>query len=359
MYSILAVDDREIFLTELKRFKLWGDKSGFDIVSIAQNGREALTLLKENSYDLVLTDIRMPIIDGLQLLREIQKENLCSCVVILSEYREFNYARQGIVFGAFDYLVKPVTENKILELLNRIKIFLDNKENNSNSIDLNFLYSEYDEKQIIKYLLDGDGNAVKLWVATIEKLYLFFYDNIIKADMIMKKIYSNIIEGVYKNFQWLNKYIHRDFFEIMDYIHEGNENASMEFYTRKLKYLLDFLKKVSIKTSDGMINNICDYILNNIDSDLKLKFIAKEFYVNSTYLSNTFAIKTSIGFRDYITIVKMARAEYLFVNTKLKNYEVAHKLGFRDINYFSKLFKRYYGKNPSQYKGSVVQEYQI
>ena len=365
MYSILAVDDREIFLIELKRLKVWGDKSGFSIIDTASNGKEALELLEKKSYDLILTDIRMPVIDGLQLLREIQKEKLCSCVVILSEYKDFNYARQGIVFGAFDYLVKPVTEEKMLELLKRIKIFLDNRENalldkgRDNNIDSGLLYSKYDEKQIIKNLINKEDNTIELWKTIIKKLYFVANDNIIKADIIMKEIYINIIRSIYKHFEWLKNYIHKDFFEIMDYIYEGNENASMEFYTRKLKYLLDFLRKFHIKSSNETITKICDYILNNVDSNLKLKDIAKEFYVNNTYLSKTFATKAGIGFNEYITMVKMARAEYLFINTNLKTYEVGYQLGYHDMNYFSKLFKKYYGKSPLQYRCTVVQDYQI
>lgn len=212
---------------------------------------------------------------------------------------------------------------------------------------------------IIIHLINKEDNTIELWKTIIKKLYFVANDNIIKADIIMKEMYINIIRSIYKHFEWLKNYIHKDFFEIMDYIYEGNENASMEFYTRKLKYLLDFLRKFHIKSSNETITKICDYILNNVDSNLKLKDIAKEFYVNNTYLSKTFATKAGIGFNEYITMVKMARAEYLFINTNLKTYEVGYQLGYHDMNYFSKLFKKYYGKSPLQYRCTVVQDYQI
>ncbi len=124
MYRVLMVDDRDIFLIELKRLKVWGDISGFEVAGKANNGRQAIEMLKSSSYDMVLTDIRMPVIDGLQLLRKINQEGLCSCVVLLSEYSEFNYARQGIVLGAFDYLVKPPSQESLLELFKRARRFL-------------------------------------------------------------------------------------------------------------------------------------------------------------------------------------------------------------------------------------------
>ena len=69
------------------------------------------------------------------------------------------------------------------------------------------------------------------------------------------------------------------------------------------------LKKFHLGTSDELIKDICEYILNNSNSNLKLKAIAEKFYINNTYLSNTFANKTGIGFNEYVTSVKMARAK--------------------------------------------------
>lgn len=360
MYKVLVADDREIFLIELKRLKVWGEKSGFEIIDTASNGEEALELLNKNSYDLVLTDIRMPVVDGLQLLREIQKDKLCPSVVFLSEYSEFNYARQGIVLGAFDYIVKPASEETMLVLLKRIKAFLDNIYNNQHyslngtiETDSEWVYPTSDEKQIINCLINKEENAIKIFRVTTENIYNVLSDNIIKADIIIKKMYHNIISAVYDNFNWLNSYIDIQFFETMDYIHDENMNNFMEFYCGKITYLLNFLTKFYIETPDELIKNICEYILNNSNSDLKLKVIAEKFYINNTYLSNTFAMKTGIHFNDYATKVKMARARYLLINTKLKTYEVGYQIGYHDINYFSKLFKKYYGKNPSEYRNIV------
>lgn len=364
------VDDREIFLTELKRLKLWGRKSEFKIIDTALNGKQALELLYKNSYDLVLTDIRMPVIDGLQLLREIKKDKLCPCVVILSEYSEFTYARQGIIFGAFDYLVKPVTEETMTALLKRTKVFLDNSRNEKNKI-LNsiksgmedkheWIYPIADEKKIISYLVNKEACAIKVFSMTTENIYKALSDDIIKADIITKKMYHNIIEGVYDNFDWLKDFIEIKFFETIDYIKDESSSDFIEFYCRKLTYLLNFFKKFYLETSDNLIKDICEHILINHNSDLKLKSIAEKFYINNSYLSNAFSVKTGMRFNDYVTIVKMARARYLLVNTQLKTYEIGYELGYHDINYFSKLFKRYYGENPSEYRNGLKgEDYQI
>ena len=372
MYKILAVDDRKIFITELKRLKIWGDKFGFQIIDSASNGKEALELLTRKSYDVIFTDIRMPVIDGLQLIREVKKMGSCNCVVIFSEYSEFNYARQGIILGAFDYILKPPDEKTMIKLFERIKLFFNesnNYEKKYNQLfqdpinkNLDVIYPEFDEKQIIRSLINVDYNAVNLMQTTIENLYKVFKNNdnsIINSDILIKKLYHNVISSVYENFKWLNNYIDSDYFERMDYLNDRDTDTVIEFYCGKITKLLNFLKKLIIKSPDELIKNISNYILFNSDSDLKLKVISEKFYVNNTYLSNTFANKAGIRFNEYTTKIKMIRAHYLLVNTNMKTYEIGNKIGYHDINYFSKLFKKYYGQTPSEYRNMENYDYQI
>ncbi|HWQ40680.1 MAG TPA: helix-turn-helix domain-containing protein, partial [Desulfosporosinus sp.] len=169
----------------------------------------------------------------------------------------------------------------------------------------------------------------------------------------------NIIASVYDKFGWLGNFIDIHFFESVDFIHEGKPDTFMNFYCRKITFLLDVLKKFQPNITDDSIRTICEYILNNSEEDLKLKVIAEKFYLNNTYLSNTFAAKAHIHFNNYVTMVKMARAEYLFINTTLKTYEVGYRIGYHDINYFSKLFKKQHGKSPAEYRSTTYDNYQI
>lgn len=363
MYKTLIVDDRDIFLIEMERLKVWGDVSGFVIAGKAGNGSQAIDLLKKTTYDLVLTDIRMPIVDGLQLLREIKKDKLCSCVVIISEYSEFNYARQGIVLGAFDYLVKPATEESMLQLLQRAKAFL--KETQDQNLTTGFdskvdwIYPAAEEKNIIHYIKNRDFTGVQIFSTTVENLYQALPDNIIKADIIIKKLYHNIISAAYEEFKWLGNFISINFFEEVDFLHEGNSDTFKDFYIRKIKYLIKFILKYRPDTQDENIRNICEYILNNPEGDIKLKVIAEKFFINNAYLSNSFPAKTGIHFNDYVTMVKLTRAEYLFKNTNLKTYEIGFQVGYRDLNYFMKQFKKVYGLSPTEFRNTDCSDYQI
>ncbi len=364
MYKALIVDDREIFLLEMERLKVWGEISGFEIAGKANNGSQAIDLLKKNKYDLVLTDIRMPIIDGLQLLREIKKDNLCPCVVIISEYSEFNYARQGIVLGAFDYLVKPASEESLLQVLKRAVSYLQENQNHRlhsalDSDNSDWVYPTAEEKSIFNYIKNKDSSAVQLFSNTVDNLYLALSDNIIKADIIIKKLYHNVIKAVYEEFKWLSNFIGINYFEEVDFLHEGKTDTFKEFYLRKINHLIRFIVKFQPDTQDENIRNICDYILNNPETDLKLKVIAEKFFINNTYLSNSFPAKTGIHFNDYVTMVKLTRAEYLIKSTNLKTYEIGYQIGYRDLNYFMKQFKKLYGLSPSELRNTDYSDYQI
>lgn len=366
MFKVLIVDDRDIFLLDLKRMNVWGELSGFEITGTAGNGQCALDLLHENVCDLVLTDIRMPIIDGIQLLREIKKDGLCPCVVLLSEYSEFNYARQGIILGAFDYLVKPATEESLLELLKHARGYLESLNDHGapfsqQSIDEHFdwIYPSAEENMIINYFRNRNDSVNALFHTTINNIYYVMADNLIKAEIVVKKLYGNIVDAVYRHYQWLDNFVDIHDFENVDYIHEGAENSGRDFYCRKIEFLMSLIKKYQPYVADPTISDIIDYILGNFESDIKLKTVAEKFYINNTYLSNTFAAKAGIKYNDYVTLVKLGRAKYLLTNTTLKTYEIGYQLGYHDINYFSKLFKKYYGQSPTEWRNTDYIDFQI
>lgn len=129
MYKILLVEDDIALLYMYSRMKAW-ENNGFVIKAQAENGKQALEILKKESFDLIITDIRMPFIDGLGLLKEIRNQNCNTSVILISSYDEFEYAREGLVLGAFDYIVKPFDEEKLSKVLKRaLKTLQDGDKN--------------------------------------------------------------------------------------------------------------------------------------------------------------------------------------------------------------------------------------
>lgn len=128
MYKVLLVEDDTALRFIYSKMKTWSE-CGFEISAEATNGKQALEILESQSFDLIFTDIRMPFVDGIEMLRKLSEKGNTIPVVFASSYDEFEYARQGLILGAFDYLLKPVEQKKLAEVLSRAKERIDEINN--------------------------------------------------------------------------------------------------------------------------------------------------------------------------------------------------------------------------------------
>lgn len=120
MLKIFLAEDEVVVRETIKRMIPW-EEFGFELVGEAADGEMALPLLIRQQPDLLITDIKMPFMDGLTLARLAKKEIPGLKVVILSGYDDFNYAKQAIGIGVEDYLLKPITKNALIERLSEIR----------------------------------------------------------------------------------------------------------------------------------------------------------------------------------------------------------------------------------------------
>ena len=120
MLKIFLAEDEVIVRETIKRMIPW-ENLGFELVGEAADGEMALPLLIRQQPDLLITDIKMPFMDGLTLARLAKKEVPGLKIVILSGYDDFNYAKQAINIGVEDYLLKPITKNALIERLTEIR----------------------------------------------------------------------------------------------------------------------------------------------------------------------------------------------------------------------------------------------
>ena len=120
MLKIFLAEDEVVVRETIKRMIPW-EELGFELVGEAADGEMALPLLIRQQPDLLITDIKMPFMDGLTLARLAKKEIPGLKVVILSGYDDFNYAKQAIGIGVEDYLLNPITKNALIERLSEIR----------------------------------------------------------------------------------------------------------------------------------------------------------------------------------------------------------------------------------------------
>lgn len=352
MYQTLLVDDRAIFILELKRLHVWEEKTGFQIAGEAQNGAMALAMLKKCHYDLVITDIRMPKMDGIELLQEIKRQRLCHCVVLLSEYSDFDYVREGLVYGAFDYLLKPADKRSVSDLLERAAIYLsslpvdgDEREALGIMAEASQIYPSEEEKNILALIgLENARIPCFFKSASEEILLLHGTDDLLVAALI-RRLYLNIVYAFFNHYAWLKLY--HDSSGLHQKLISKTGEESLLVCTDTLEKLVAFVGELLPAGAQNMLGEICGYILANPEEDINLSAIANKFFINHTYLSNIFRQKIGLGFNNYVTRIRMARARYLLLHSSMKIYEISGSLGYKDVDYFNRLFKKCNGNTPT------------
>jgi YesN/AraC family two-component response regulator len=177
MYTTLIVDDEQLMRQYLET-NLSLICSDFCVTGIACDGLEAVDLIKKQSFDLVITDIKMPEMDGLNLAKYIFDSELSTKVIIISGYNEFEYARIALKYGVSDYLLKPLSDPSISETLTKIKTALDldaarkNSMANHNTYDS---YSDYEVKAaLLSAIINGNNNTIQLLYRTLQSRNISF-----------------------------------------------------------------------------------------------------------------------------------------------------------------------------------------
>lgn len=159
MYDLIIVDDEENVREILKK-NINQSQTGFRVVGTAEDGEEALKLVKERKPNVVITDICMPGLSGLDLIKEIQKFVPDIKTVVISGYDEFSYAKTAMTLGVTEYLLKPFLLDELYQVLNKIKDELEHQASlvkniteMQNQIERNLLYSQ---EHFLKKIIEGN-----------------------------------------------------------------------------------------------------------------------------------------------------------------------------------------------------------
>lgn len=242
-----------------------------------------------------------------------------------------------------------LTAESAAEKLNELKYDLIISAPENISINMGFSASDDTKERCVKRLTEGFtrrgdiGGIIKSIRAEISASF----QDAQKAEYALREIYTQAAANVFNDNEWLELYLK----------HEIVDAASAQLEAQLLILHREYTEL--FPQSNDKTEEVILYILNNPESDLRQKTIAQKLYINSSYLSTVFAAQTGMRFVDYLTAVKLRRAAYLLMNTTLPVSEVAARLDYKDIGYFSRLFRTRFGMPPSQYRIPYSYTYEI
>jgi len=124
-------------------------------------------------------------------------------------------------------------------------------------------------------------------------------------------------------------------------------------FINKVSELQYEINKLVVKTNNKIINNVCSYIIEHVNDKFSLQQMANEFYIDKKYLSYLMKKETGIYFTEYVNLVKIERAKRLLDNPSFRIAEIAYELGYSDVDYFAKVFKKLTAQTPKKYRETI------
>ena len=407
MYRLLIVDDEPMIVEGLKAYILTADYP-FSAVDTASNGREALEQMEKQPPDMLITDIRMPQLDGIGLLSAVREREWGTKVIVLSGYNDFEYVRSMAVLGIENYLLKPVNEEELYATVSATLKKLDNEQALQMKEQLNadlireniinrWLYGSIGENELIERaeFLDFTLEAASYQPCIIRLLgtnedkdpaLLRRFQELCRqilsrnSSCYYARNYAGDIIAVYcpdetdspeDSFSiLLNQCLEtvKNELPVSPYVLLGScvENywevsASFREAIRGGIHLDSIAageaaaaKKEEYNATSPFSLRLAQYVLEHYDQDLSLKTLAVHFKGNAAYIGQIFKRDMQKSFSDYLKDVRMEKAKELLENSSLSAKDIAVKVGFQNVTYFSTVFKKETGLSPAEYKRAFL-----
>jgi two-component system response regulator YesN len=378
VYNLLLVDDEKPIREKLINNTDW--KGNNYQVFAAADGAEALEIIKNRGIDILVTDIQMPKLSGMNLIEKARENSSLLKVIVISGFAEFEYAQKSIRYGVNDYLLKPFRSEKLLEVVNKARDELIKEKNNeqrlallraemSSYINENKLNSSYNwliDDQFFQHqslIMDRiDLNAVLKRgsrddiLKTVNKII----DELESVDLNREKLYVVLNNLILESFKIIKDLDYRveDLLEIInkEKIEKINSENLKEIEIILKEFLLRLHDLISFNPDDKnqqIINEMKEYIAANYQDGITLSEMARKFNLSSGHLSNLFHEETGESFSDYLNMIRLNKAKELLKTTDDKIYQIADQLGFNDAYYFSSWFKKLVGASPTTYRDNI------
>lgn len=364
MYHLLIADDEPSVCEGLGLIIDWAGY-GFQIQGSAQNGKEALEKLAAGDYQLLITDVRMPVLDGLELIETIRARYPELRILIISGYSDFNYAKRAITYGVKGYLLKPIDPEELRQFVLSIKEELDRERQKTDTAGTEMTAGEtaaaaqspvwdlqWDYHQLLTAIEEVNPSS-------IEKEINLFLEEISARSLsgeIIRVLLYNIVFGIVA----LIKNYHGDNQQLtgVQEIHGLNINPTDLQPLRKWLFdtsreACDYILKLRPGKNAKIVNQVKDYIASNYAEPLSLRSIAGFFYMNPAYLGQLFKNAVGENFNTYLNKIRIAQVRKMMLQSDAKIHEIIEKAGYRNPEYFYRQFRRYTGMSFADYKGNI------
>ena len=350
MMSIIVVDDEPLVRVVISQIIQNAAGGKYYVAAKAENGKSALQLIKHLMPDIVLTDVMMPGMDGLVLAQILRQQYPVIPVVMLSGYDDYKYIREALRQKVCDYIMKPVNPQDLMRVLDHAA---EESKRRIDAVHKNDLYT-----------LEKSGK--------LSRIYFCIKDNLFYAEM-KAMIFDKIEKRLKDLFTELTQNatldeIARVVFWIMSifndtYFPEKNDAKTLQVFVSNIfqcssrneiwnalavNIRLCCEQKKHSYDELSMMEKLELFIGQNYARDLSLQYLADQFDLHPNYISNLFKKKFGKNYLDYLTEIRMSSAVEKLKATDMKISQIALSVGYRDPNYFYKVFKKSIGITPKE-----------
>ena len=396
-YKALVADDEYIIRRGILGFISKYDD--FEVVAEAEDGEEAYEYAKALDIDVFFVDINMPFLNGLEFIEKLKALNPKAVVVVITGYDRFEYAREALRLGTFDYLLKPVMEEPFDKMIQEIREHLVQEKKENKYLDWakkqleksrEYLISDY-----LKGMLDGHFSdeeiaerSVYLGIDipedfTITVIYLdykigkdpneiwtedllFFVAENVAGEMLNDLDNKNSCQDSYGNLVVISKRVEseeaQEQMEVYSKVLENHapvkcmvtQKSGRGWGNISVLYLEAVSENENAKGGSAVIKDIKQFVENHYGQEsFSLQDAADCAGLSVQYLSKLFKKEMGITFVDYVTSVRMRKALELMRDDELKIYEITEKTGYSTQHYFSNVFKKSMGVSPAEYRKNM------
>ncbi|WP_028549068.1 response regulator [Paenibacillus sp. UNC451MF] len=358
MLRILVVEDELPIRSGLiAKIEQCGDET-LRISGEASDGKEALVWLETHYADICITDIRMPIMDGLELINEINQSYPWMKCIIVSSYDDFSYAKAALALHVTDYILKPVERSALRQALESAKAEL-HKERMDRA------------HKLLAEQLNHSHEIMKKWVDLIRTQQSDKYPLLVMDTLLAMEQWSGsdyYLLGPLSE-AWIDMIAKEarltipDSYSITDhhlgYGKSGMPHQDKRFYFRlaavmrleqSMLQLIEQSKKDQPSEYAKMVTQVKAYIEQHFYEKINASELADLIPISRSYLAVLFKQHTGSTLLGYLTEVRMNNAKRLLLDQQQKIYEIANQVGYENSEHFAKIFKDFCGITPKEYR---------